>query len=778
MWGYIIVTIIVLGSVFFSLYYRRRLSRLEKSVAGMLPELVISSVPDMIFMVDSDFYIRKIYNSEVSKLSMPAQRLIGRNLRDCVDADTLDVVLEKLRETLETGHLSEVEYTITIDGKKSYYEGRYKRVSADLVACFERDITERKKTELEIMQNEQLQNAVLDNMPMPLIIKDIDDDLKYVFWNKQCELGGGYTREEIIGKNDIEIYGEERGGNYRQVDRGVIRDGGSYRKQEVYLTPDGVKHVSIVNKSVVANDVHHWLLATRWDVSDLIRIQDQLQEANQQLRMAFTVTNTVPVIWDMEEGVLRFKFPEFKENNAGFLKERNGLSPEESIACMHPDDGEKMTVAFNAMRNGEIEKLHEEIRYDVNGEYKEYFDLFLSIEKKDETGKPSRVIGTMRNITIRKEYEKTLMEAMQKVERVQAINQLILDHSNSGLVYVNPDYIVEWENLARYSNHPLAARYKKGVCCYKNVMGQEAPCPGCVMQRALESGQRERKELLLEDDTAVEIVATPVYSGDNTGKLQGIVLKYEDVSERHKVAKEWLRAKEAAEKSDKLKSMFISNMSHEIRTPLNAIVGFSELLTQTDEREEREEYMAIINRNNELLLQLINDILDLSKIEAGTLEFVYSMVDVNELMRDLELSTRQKVIGNPDLDISFTSRREACVIYTEKNRVMQVLSNFLSNALKFTPAGHVHFGYHEVEGGLRFFVSDTGKGIPADKQESIFKRFIKLDSFTNGTGLGLAICQTIVSKLGGEIGVESVAGEGSTFWFTLPVKSEVSREGV
>ena len=222
--------------------------------------------------------------------------------------------------------------------------------------------------------------------------------------------------------------------------------------------------------------------------------------------------------------------------------------------------------------------------------------------------------------------------------------------------------------------------------------------------------------------------------------------------------------------SDRLKSIFLSNMSHEIRTPLNAIVGFSELLVNTDDPKDKEEYMAIINRNNELLLQLISDILDLSKIEAGTLEFIYDMVDINEMLRGLEMSYRQKIAEHPGIDISFTSHMDECVVYTEKNRVMQVISNFLNNALKFTREGHIHFGYEEQENGLRFFVSDTGKGIPVEKQGEIFKRFVKLDSFTNGTGLGLAICQTIVRKLGGEIGVYSEEGKGSTFWFTLPVR--------
>ena len=540
--------------------------------------------------------------------------------------------------------------------------------------------------------------------------------------------------------------------------------------QEVYETPDGGRHVSIVNKNVVSNDVHHWLLATRWDITDLIRIQEQLQEVNQQLRMAFSVTNTVPMIWDLEEDLIRFKYPEFKAGNENFYKERDGQSSLEAVNNMHPDDREIMSRLFADIRNGLIDNLHREVRYDIRGLYEDYYDLYLTIEKKDVAGKPLRVVGTLRNITESKLYEKTLMEAKQNVEKIQEINQLILDHSNNGLVYLHPDYMIEWENLARYSEHPLAGRYKAGLCCYKSVMHRDSPCPGCVMHKALETGKREMKEVTFDDEFTVEITATPVYDIKNEGQIRGVVLKYEDVSERTRVANEWKRAKEAAEMSDRLKSIFLSNMSHEIRTPLNAIVGFSELLVNTDDPKDKEEYMAIINRNNELLLQLISDILDLSKIEAGTLEFIYDMVDINEMLRGLEMSYRQKIAERPGIDISFTSHMDECVVYTEKNRVMQVISNFLNNALKFTREGHIHFGYEEQENGLRFFVSDTGKGIPVEKQGEIFKRFVKLDSFTNGTGLGLAICQTIVRKLGGEIGVLSEEGKGSTFWFTLPVR--------
>ena len=250
------------------------------------------------------------------------------------------------------------------------------------------------------------------------------------------------------------------------------------------------------------------------------------------------------------------------------------------------------------------------------------------------------------------------------------------------------------------------------------------------------------------------------------GLIEMLCINY-DITPLKETEQKLIIARDKAEELDRLKSAFLANMSHEIRTPLNAIVGFSSLLAETDSRNERQEYIKIVQENNELLLQLISDILDLSKIEAGTFNFVYTNVDVNETCTEIIKSMSMKV--SKGVELIFEEPLPECYLYTDKNRFTQVISNFINNALKFTQQGSITLGYEQVSHQkIKFYVRDTGMGIPKEKQKSVFERFVKLNTFVQGTGLGLSICKSIVSQMGGEIGVDSTEGVGSCFWFTHP----------
>ena len=240
-----------------------------------------------------------------------------------------------------------------------------------------------------------------------------------------------------------------------------------------------------------------------------------------------------------------------------------------------------------------------------------------------------------------------------------------------------------------------------------------------------------------------------------------------DITQLKETEQMLIKAKEKAEEADRLKSAFLANMSHEIRTPLNAIVGFSSMLEEAEDQEEKHQYITIIEDNNKLLLQLISDILDLSKIEAETFDIIPERVNAKQLCNDLFQAMQMKT--SPQVELRLKDNLPELTFTSDKNRLYQVLLNFVTNALKFTSEGNITIDYQIDGNEVKFSVQDTGMGIEPEKQEAIFTRFVKLNSFIPGTGLGLSICQSIVTQLGGKIGVESEPGRGSCFWFTHPI---------
>ena len=240
-----------------------------------------------------------------------------------------------------------------------------------------------------------------------------------------------------------------------------------------------------------------------------------------------------------------------------------------------------------------------------------------------------------------------------------------------------------------------------------------------------------------------------------------------DITQLKETEQMLIKAKDKAEEADRLKSAFLANMSHEIRTPLNAIIGFSSMLEEAEDQEEKHQYITIIEDNNKLLLQLISDILDLSKIEAGTFDIIPEKVNAKQLCSDLFQAMQMKV--TPQVELRLKDDLPELTFTSDKNRLYQVLLNFVTNAFKFTSEGSITIDYQINGNEVKFSVQDTGMGVEPEKQEAIFTRFVKLNSFIPGTGLGLPICQSIVTQLGGKIGVESEPGKGSCFWFTHPI---------
>lgn len=364
----------------------------------------------------------------------------------------------------------------------------------------------------------------------------------------------------------------------------------------------------------------------------------------------------------------------------------------------------------------------------------------------------------------------------------------ILRNIDAYIVLANRNFLVEKTNYYSLNSEKddcVLHRVGELLRC-KNALdsgacGTHENCKSCPVRASIERCFREKNSfsrleapmrLYLSDDTDNYVDCVVSVSGAYMvqNRDEKVLLTVRDITRLKKVQEELEAARRVAEVAGEQKTAFLANMSHEIRTPLNAIVGFAGLLANASE-SERNSYVEIIKGNTNMLLQLVNDILDMSKIEAGTLEFIYSDTDVNQIMRELEGIFRLRLEeADSPVRIVFEPCLPVCFIHTEKNRVSQVLSNFLSNAFKYTKEGSITLGYKVREDDIYFYVQDTEAGIPAGKVDKVFERFMKLDAKKQGTGLGLSISRTIIKKLGGEIGVFSEYGKGSTFWFTLPVK--------
>ena len=384
--------------------------------------------------------------------------------------------------------------------------------------------------------------------------------------------------------------------------------------------------------------------------------------------------------------------------------------------------------------------------------------------------------------------QQRLFRESRKLEQTSHIASAILKNVHAFILLIDNDFRVLKTNYYQRTNTRKSEEKKRVGDLLQCRNAHSAPggcgthcfCNSCPIRNAIRQAFEQRRSFT-DLEATLTVVTSENQMIDCDAVISGsyillngeenMVLTVHDVTQQKQAEKELIQAKEKAENADISKSAFLANMSHEIRTPLNAITGFAEIMGSASTEEEKAQYQGIIKMNADLLMQLVNDILDMSKIEAGTLEFVYTTVDINLLLSELQQLFQMRVNASAEnIQIIAEPSLPSCLIQTDRNRIAQVISNFISNGIKFTSEGSIRFGYEARETELYFYVKDTGTGIPADKLHNVFDRFVKLQNDKKGTGLGLAISHTIVTKLEGQIGVDSVEGEGATFWFTIPYR--------
>ena len=395
---------------------------------------------------------------------------------------------------------------------------------------------------------------------------------------------------------------------------------------------------------------------------------------------------------------------------------------------------------------------------------RKYFVTKVTI-MKDAEEQIKGYILTCEDVTEKKNQEREIINSYKKIKSAQENLSLALDTGK----LASWNYQVE-ENMFYKFNNEIEKTEKQSLeyICERIYPDDRekflALLDNIIHKRELPSNSIVLK--VLNEDNLDYCYYNFTFSAreDEKGCVTVITFIQQDRTEEIKYQQNLIMAKNKAEEADKLKSTFLANMSHEIRTPLNAIVGFSQLLSETTDQEEKEEYKQLIETNSDILLKLIGDILDLSKIEAGSIDIHRNKLDLNQLCEELFQSFKQR-LKDSNVTLRLINPYAKCIASFDKHRFIQIFTNFVSNAIKYTPQGEIVMGYECAPGQVRLYVKDTGIGIPEEKKHHIFGRFEKLDNFAQGTGLGLSICKAIAEATKGEVGFKSTENVGSEFWY-------------
>lgn len=728
---------------------------------------ILESLPDMLTVLDhSGQLVDLVSSEETNHVGAPSDSLIGRDICTLLSPEAYHNVKENLDYVVRNKIGSTSHHDITLDNHTRHYENRIFPLDDEHALCMCRDVTDQvivqqelEQANLRMVAAEDI--ALLSHWYYYEDIKEFEAP-KIIPWL----VGGGdgklkRCRKELFLSH---VHPADRDALLNQLRYGQAGDG--YVEYRISVQGQTRYYHSRILRIIRKEDGSRIIEGYAQDMTYVVKRLHDFEAVK------YALNNAVEEIYSCDlEGTLEFANQRFIErhNLSGDisnyklyeLESPQGILLEssqnlyrqwqEKVSKVRANDGSySYTAKSKNPRTGRIE-AQEVVIYVVYDHAKEHEVLWFF----------------SRDVTTRLEHE----------NRVRELNYVMDAILNNIPVYLfvkdpsNEFRYVYWNKAFEEYSHIPASRALGHTDFEIFPRLSDAEKFRRDDLELLRTGQRLE---MVEEYTAASgetrVVTTSKALVPSEDRLPLIIGISWDITEQKNAERELIAARIKAEESDRLKSAFLANMSHEIRTPLNAIVGFSKLISSAENAEEVQQYTDIIDSNSDLLLQLINDILDLSKIEAGTLEFHFADMSLNSLCREEYEIHKGRV--HDGVELVFDSRDEDVEIKCDHNRLAQVVTNLLSNAIKFTHNGEIRFGYDMMGDTIEFYVADTGIGMSAQAKERIFDRFIKLNSFASGTGLGLAISKMIVEKIGGRIWVESEEGEGTTFRFTIPYRSE------
>lgn len=684
-------------------------------------------------------------------------RLLGKNLFNLLPDHTFQKLLPDFRRVTQQGITVNRNYRLPLEGGETYYfKCIMQPYDGDKVLCQYRDITARSNVKL------QLERTNYE-------LKEIQKAAQIGQWKYSSREKTFYYR----GYNGIVCTEEERSINFQDYyetilseDLPAVNTWMEANRRE--LLKEYIEYRILLEGQVyymrqqcyLRNEEEDGNIVLEGYIQNITDIQRKRNDIN---TLTHAINNAKESVYAARrDGTLIFANRQFRLNHR--IAEQADLSLIRvfdvvgDMTCI--EDWEER---YRSIREGQTLNFlaYHPLKHDKNTLAFEGTMYSVTTDDGEET-----FWSFTHDISERIRYE-------SQIKRFNRIMDTTMENIPAGIVVkdIENDFRYIYRNRESY-NRDISSEnaigmndfdyYPPEMAQQKRKEDMEIAATGKGMHWIME-GKDKNGNLLILDKQKIMV---------ESEDLSPIIVSIEwDITQLELMRRELIESKEKAETSDKLKSAFLANMSHEIRTPLNAIVGFSRIISESDNAEERREYYEIVDANNERLLQLINEILDLSKIESGIVEFTYGPVRLHTLCKEIHDA---HVFRCPQgVELRFDSPDEALSIHSDKNRIFQVFSNLIGNAFKFTTEGSVSYGYKQEGERVVFYVKDTGLGIEPEKLGRVFQRFAKLNNFAQGTGLGLSICKTIIERLGGEIAVSSEVGTGTTFTFWLPLENVI-----
>lgn len=684
-------------------------------------------------------------------------RLLGKNLFNLLPDHTFQKLLPDFRRVTQQGITVNRNYRLPLEGGETYYfKCIMQPYDGDKVLCQYRDITARSNVKL------QLERTNYE-------LKEIQKAAQIGQWKYSSRERTFYYR----GYNGIVCTEEERSINFQDYYETILSEDlpavNTWMEANLReLLKEYIEYHILLEGQVyymrqqcyLRNEEEDGNIVLEGYIQNITDIQRKRNDIN---TLTHAINNAKESVYAARrDGTLIFANRQFRLNHR--IAEQADLSLIRvfdvvgDMTCI--EDWEER---YRSIREGQTLNFlaYQPLKHDKNTLAFEGTMYSVTTDDGEET-----FWSFTHDISERIRYE-------SQIKRFNRIMDTTMENIPAGIVVkdIENDFRYIYRNRESY-NRDISSEnaigmndfdyYPPEMAQQKRKEDMEIAATGKGMHWIME-GKDKNGNLLILDKQKIMV---------ESEDFSPIIVSIEwDITQLELMRRELIESKEKAETSDKLKSAFLANMSHEIRTPLNAIVGFSRIISESDNAEERREYYEIVDANNERLLQLINEILDLSKIESGIVEFTYGPVRLHTLCKEIHDA---HVFRCPQgVELRFDSPDEALSIHSDKNRIFQVFSNLIGNAFKFTTEGSVSYGYKQEGERVVFYVKDTGLGIEPEKLGRVFQRFAKLNNFAQGTGLGLSICKTIIERLGGEIAVSSEVGTGTTFTFWLPLENVI-----